>query len=279
MVSMEIRAIISEDNKLGIPVKEMSTVLRIPIRTVENLLKHERDTGSMAPMPHKGRKPALDVEGLKRLSNLIDAHSDMTLNEIEREMDRDIDISALSRIIHHKLGYNLKKKAIHATERDTPKNKAKRVAFIKEMPNLAASHLVFLDESGVNTGMTRRYGRAKGKKRVCDSAPFNHKKNTTLIAAIRLGGKPVTGKIVGSMRGGNFLEYLTKALVPVLNKGAVVILDNLQTHKVKGVAEAVRGDQASILYLPPYSPDLNPIEEMWSKVKSYSASGPILNLV
>jgi transposase len=128
---------------------------------------------------------------------------------------------------------------------------------------------VFLDESGVNTGMTRRYGRAKGKKRVCDSTPFNHKKNTTLIAAIRLGGKPVTGKIEGSMRGSTFLEYLTQTLVPVLNKGDVVIMDNLQTHKVKGVEEAVRRADASILYLPPYSPDLNPIEEMWSKVKSY----------
>jgi transposase len=107
---MELRKIISDDYKNGVPVSEMSEALEIPIRTIDNLLKHERDTGSMAPMPHKGRKPALDENGLKRLRALINEKPDITLKEIEDEMELTIDISALSRIIHHKLGYTFKKK-------------------------------------------------------------------------------------------------------------------------------------------------------------------------
>jgi transposase len=136
------------------------------------------------------------------------------------------------------------------------------------MKNLEADHLVFLDESGVHTGMTRRYGRSYRSKRCVDSAPLNRQKNTTLIAAIRLTGKPVSQKIEGAINGKTFLQYITQTLVPTLKAGDIVIMDNLSTHKVDGVEQAINGAHASLLYLPPYSPELNPIEEMWSKVKS-----------
>jgi transposase len=110
MISIEIREIISKANKRGIKVKEISRLLDIGERTIRNLLKHERETGSMAPLPHKGRKPALDACGLERLKALLEEKKDITLEEIEKEMGLTIDISALSRIIHHKLGYNYKKK-------------------------------------------------------------------------------------------------------------------------------------------------------------------------
>jgi transposase len=137
------------------------------------------------------------------------------------------------------------------------------------MGALEARHLVFLDECGINTGMVRRYGRARGKERCYDAAPINHKKNTTLISAIRLAGEPVTARVDGAMKGPSFLRYITKYLVPTLRPGDIVIIDNLQTHKVKGVREAIEGAGATLMYLPPYSPDLNPIEEMWSKLKAY----------
>ena len=129
-------------------------------------------------------------------------------------------------------------------------------------------HLVFLDESGVNIDMIRRYGRAKKKQRVHDYAPKGTPKKTTLVSSVRLDGTLAYKYFQGSLNGENFLEYVKEVLVPTLKKGDIVIMDNLSCHKIKGVKEAIEAVGASVRYLPPYSPDLNPIEMMWSKMKS-----------
>lgn len=128
--------------------------------------------------------------------------------------------------------------------------------------------IIFLDESGINTNMTRYYGRAKGKKRVYDDVPAKKTKRTTLLSSVRLDGTLAYTFFQGALTGKIFLDYIQNILVPTLNKGDIVIMDNLSCHKVKGVAEAIESAGASVLYLPPYSPDLNPIEMMWSKIKS-----------
>ena len=128
--------------------------------------------------------------------------------------------------------------------------------------------LVFLDESGVNINMTRFYGRAKGKKRVYDYVPAKRTKCTTLLSSVRLDGTIVKKIFQGALNGKIFLDYIKNILVPTLHEGDVVVMDNLSCHKVKGVKEAIESVKASVLYLPPYSPDFNPIEMMWSKIKS-----------
>ena len=129
--------------------------------------------------------------------------------------------------------------------------------------------LVFLDESGINTDMTRHYGRAVGKARVVDHVPCNTPKNTTIVSSIRLDGTCAYEVINGSVNGERFLNYVQNVLVPTLKLGDIVVMDNLRAHKVSGVAEAITSAGASAVYLPPYSPDLNPIEKMWSKVKTF----------
>ena len=128
--------------------------------------------------------------------------------------------------------------------------------------------LAFLDESGVNTNLTRRYGQAKGKARVKDSASLNTPKATTIVSSVRLDGTTVPKLLSGAMNGSMFLDYIQHELVPSLHAGDLVIMDNLRCHKVKGVKEAIRQNGAQLLYLPPYSPDFNPIEMMWSKLKA-----------
>lgn len=128
--------------------------------------------------------------------------------------------------------------------------------------------IIFLDECGINTNMTRYYGRAKGKKRVYDYVPAKRTKRTTLLSSVRLDGTPAYTFFQGALNGKIFLDYIRNILVPTLNKGDIVIMDNLSCHKVKGVVETIEAVGASVLYLPPYSPDLNPIEMMWSKIKS-----------
>lgn len=157
---------------------------------------------------------------------------------------------------------------VHASEQQRDDVKAQRECWVEHQPNMDSEKLVFIDESGVNTDMTRRYGRAVGKARVHDHAPLNTPKGTTIVSSVRLDGTTAYENFQGSLTGEKFLNYVQNTLAPTLRKGDVVVMDNLRCHKVKGVKEAVEAVGATIIYLPPYSPDFNPIEMMWSKIKS-----------
>lgn len=127
--------------------------------------------------------------------------------------------------------------------------------------------LVFLDESGAQTHMTRTHGRAPRGVRVVEKVPHGHWLSTTMISAIRTSGPFAQVIVSGATDSDVFRTYVQEVLAPQLKPGEVVILDNLQPHKAAGVKEAVEAVGAKLLYLPPYSPDFNPIENMWSKVK------------
>jgi transposase len=116
--------------------------------------------------------------------------------------------------------------------------------------------------------MTRRYGRSPIGQRLVCPVPHGHYQTTTLIAAVRLQGPQAPWMFPGAMDGELFLAWVKAGLVPTLRRADVVILDNLATHKVAGVREAIEAVGARMEYLPPYSPDFNPIEPMWSKVKA-----------
>ncbi len=165
----------------------------------------------------------------------------------------------------------LKKKQVHASEQKREDVAQARKEWKEKQENhveLPVDKLVFLDESGVNIDMVRRYGRAKNKNRVNDYAPVNTPKKTTLVSSVRLDGTQAYEFFQGSLNGKNFLSYVKNTLIPTLKKGDIVVTDNLSCHKVKGVKEAIEESGASVLYLPPYSPDFNPVEMMWSKMKA-----------
>jgi transposase len=127
--------------------------------------------------------------------------------------------------------------------------------------------LVFVDESGANTKMTRLRGRALGGTRLRARVPHGRYETRTLISAIGLEGACAPWLFQGPMDGERFLAWMRQGLAPALRPGDVVILDNLATHKIQGVREVIEAVGARLLYLPPYSPDFNPIEPMWSKIK------------
>jgi transposase len=130
-----------------------------------------------------------------------------------------------------------------------------------------AARLVFVDESGANTKLTRLGGRSPVGKRLVTHVPHGHYQTSTLIAAVRLSGPCAPWLFEGAMDGEMFLAWVREGLVPALQPEDLVILDNLATHKVVGVREAIEAAGAKLRYLPPYSPDFNPIENMWSKIK------------
>lgn len=130
------------------------------------------------------------------------------------------------------------------------------------------SKLVFLDETGVRTDMARLRGRAKGGERCRGSCPGGHWHTATFIAGLRVNDLTAPWVLDRPMTGAAFKTYLKTQLVPTLKPGDIVIADNLSAHKVAGVKEIVEAAGAKILYLPPYSPDLNPIEQTFSKLKT-----------
>jgi len=115
--------------------------------------------------------------------------------------------------------------------------------------------------------MTRGYGRSPSGQRLVASVPYGHYQTSTLVAGIRLQGPRAPWLFEGAMNGEMFLAWIRQGLAPTLEENDLVIMDNLATHKVIGVSQAIEAVGARLLYLPPYSPDFNPIENLWSKVK------------
>jgi transposase len=144
---------------------------------------------------------------------------------------------------------------------------AQRQQWPQKLAGVPPARLVFVDESGANTQMTRRYGRSPMGQRLVCAVPQGHYQTTTLIAAVSLQGPQAPWLLDGPMDGEWFLAWVRVGLVPLLQHDDVVVLDTLATHKVAGVREAIEAAGARLEYLPPYSPDFNPIEPLWSKVK------------
>jgi transposase len=131
-----------------------------------------------------------------------------------------------------------------------------------------AGRFVFLDETGLNTKMTRLYGRAPRGQRLVAAVPHGHWRTTTFICGLRQSGVIAPLVLDGPMTGAAFRAYLEQALAPALNPGDVVVMDNLAAHKVAGIEAAIALAGASLRYLPPYSPDLNPIEQLIAQFKA-----------
>lgn len=129
--------------------------------------------------------------------------------------------------------------------------------------------LVFIDETWTSTNMTPRYGRGPKGQRVDGLAPHGHWKTTTFIAALRHDRIDAPCVFNGPINGDCFRAWTERALAPTLQAGDIVILDNLSSHKVAGVKAAIEAQGATVLYLPPYSPDLNPIEQVFAKLKHF----------
>jgi transposase len=159
------------------------------------------------------------------------------------------------------------KKSIHATERDTEENRGRREAFVDELRTIAPEDLIYLDESGVSTQMTRTYARAPRGQRVHAAVPGSCWKMVTILGAMDCNGMLAAMTVEAATDREVFLEYLDQVLCPKLRSGHVVVMDNLSAHKVDGARERIEQTGARLLYLPPYSPDLNPIEKAWAKLK------------
>jgi transposase len=239
----------------------------VSLSFVTRLLQLHRSTGSLQPRPHGGGNPAkLGPQDLERLRELVRQQPDATLEELRQRLGVSCSTMTIARALR-KLRLPRKKKIPRAQEQDRPDVQEKRQGFCAELAGVDPRRLVFVDECGANTAMTPTHGRAPAGQRVYTNTPGRWG-SITLTCGLRLSGVTAALAFPGATNTGVFETYVEEVLVPELKPGDVVIWDNLKPHESEEAIEAVEAAGARVVPLPPWSPDLTPIEEMVSKVKS-----------
>lgn len=249
-------------------LRALADLFLVSISFIVRLLRRYHASGSLQPKPHAGGPcPLLDADACQRLRTLVREQPDATLAELQARLGIPCSLSTICRVLQ-RLGLSRKKKTLHANEQDTPAVQAKRADFEERLATVDPAHLLFVDEMGATTAMTRAYARAPIGERVVGSVPGAWE-NVTLIAGLRCAGVEAPFAFEGATDQAAFRTYVKEVLVPVLKPEDVVVWDNLQVHKDSVVIAAVESAGARIEPLPPYSPDETPIEEMFSKTKAY----------
>src|SRR5947209_5904813 len=247
-------------------LRQIARRFLVSLSFVVRLLQTYRRTGSLQPRPHRGGNPAkLDPEDLERLRELVRQQPDATLGELRQRLGVPCSTMTIARALRQ-LGLPRKKKIPRAAEQDRPDVQEKRQEFREELAGVDPRRLVFVDECGANTAMTRTHGRAPAGQRVYTDTP-GHWESITLTCGLRLSGVTATLAFPGATNTDVFETYVEEVLVPELKPGDVVVWDNLKPHESEEAVEAVEATGARVVPLPPWSPDLTPIEEMFSKVK------------
>lgn len=271
-LSMDIREKVMKAIEGGMSRRKAAARFDIGPATAVRWAKRVEITGEVAPLKMGG----------DRRWQRIEAHAEFILAQIEQKPD--LTIMELREKIRerHGVGFGYgtvwrflarhkitrKKKTGHASEQEREDVAAAREEWFEGQPDLDPLKLVFIDETAISTNMARRFGWAPQGERCWASVPFGHWKTTTLIAALRWDRIDAPMTIDGALDGESFLAYVEQLLAPTLSTGDVVVMDNVRTHKVAGVREAIEANGANVLYLPPYSPDFNPIEKSFAKIKS-----------
>jgi transposase len=247
-------------------LRQLALRFCVSLSFIVRLLHLRRQTGSLQPRPHGGgQPPALDDQASERLRQLIRDQPDLTLEELSQQAGVPCSRMAVWRTLR-KLKISRKKKVLYAKEQQKPEVQQKRLDFAKELTMVNPDQLVFVDEGGTTTAMTRPYGRAPQGERVVGSVP-GHWESLTLITGMRLDGVVAPWVIPCATNTMAFTTYVEEVLVPQLHCGDVVIWDNLKPHQAADVSKAVEAAGAFVLPLPPWSPDLSPLEKLLSKVK------------
>ena len=230
-------------------------------------LQRWRESGRAAPKPRGGSVSPLE-EHMARVLAVV-AEPDLTLVETVAELRKQrirTSRSSLWRFLDRH-GVTLKK-SLQAAERQRADVARARRRWIREQGMLDPARLVFIDETAASTNMVRLRGRAPRGVRLIGRVPLGAWETITFVAALRHNKMTAPMVINGAMSGETFLAYVEQCLVPTLRRNDIVVMDNLRAHKVPGVREAIEKAQATVRYLPKYSPDLNPIEMPYSKFKA-----------
>ena len=268
MLHNEARKLILEAYDKGVSVKELAKCFSVNTCSIYRLLKRRNETGSYETQTNlRGKKPKLSDADHQRILSLLEKQPDITCLEIIETLNLSVSIDTVWRFLQ-KAGYRRKKNLFMPVNRSVPDVARKRKNWNGLMSGFKESDLVFLDESGCNTDMTRRYAYSLGGSRAVDSTPLSKPKNTTILSSLQLDGTFHYTTFSGGTTVEHFKQYLKENLLPHLNCDSVLVMDNMKSHHAKAVKDLLDSSGVRYIYLPPYSPDLKPIEKLWSKVKA-----------
>jgi transposase len=239
--------------------------------TAVDLLRQWKVTGTYKARQQGGDRRSAPIEAhAAELVALVETTPDITLAEIADHLfeahGKRFVPSVVWRFFDRR---NVTfKKTAHASEQDRPDVAAERAAWQALQPDIDIDRLVFIDETGASTKLARLYGRSPRGTRCVASMPHGHWKTTTFVGALRATGLTAPMVLDGPMDGPAFEAYVKEVLAPTLRPGDIVVMDNLPAHKRAEIRIAIEAAGAGLLYLPPYSPDFNPIEMAFAKLKA-----------
>ena len=235
------------------------------------LIRRYKADGQVSPKPHAGgRPPTISVDLHDEIRRLARQSSAMTAKEIAAAIKAQRGFKPSPWVIWRvlkKLGFSRKKLTFEANERRRPDVQKKRKSFKKAAVKVDRSRLVFLDETGVNGSMTQSTGWAPIGERAFQTRSLRNRRNVTVIGAVRSSGLVAMRSLDGGMKKKDFISFVTDVLCPRLHAGDILVMDNLAAHHASEVVASVANRGASVAFLPPYSPDLNPIEMLWNSLK------------
>ena len=269
--SDDLRMIAVEKVQAGESRRSVAKQLRVVASTVIRWCQRHSDTGSVSPSPMGGRREPKLAGHRAWILDRIEACPAITLAELQDllvERGVTASIAAIWRLLKSG-GITRKKLTPVAEERSRPDVERRRKRWTRFQARVDPRKLVFIDETWTKTNMSPRYGWGPKGRRVHGSAPFGHWNTLTFIAALRHDRVDAPLVLDGPVNGDVFLLYVETQLVPTLSRGDIVIMDNLGSHKTEAVRAAIRAAGAFPLFLPPYSPDLNPIEQVFAKLKHF----------
>ena len=241
----------------------------VSVASVVKWSQRQRAVGSPAALKMGGRRPYLVARERDWVLSRIVEKPDLTLRALLRELaDRGLVVSyyALWHFLQHE-GVTFKK-SLHASEQDRPDVARRRERWKARQATIDPRRLIFIDETWAKTNMTRTHGRCARGERLVAKAPFGRWRTLTFLAALRCDGLTAPCVIDGPINGASFHAYVEQVLAPILAPGDIVVMDNLGSHKSRAVRAAIRAAKAKLFFLPAYSPDLNPIEQAFAKMKT-----------
>jgi transposase len=266
IASEEIRTIVVKAYLAGTASRQkLSEIFGYTPASISNWVREYKRENRLAPHPPGHRKAVFADAELTQLADLLGKKVDLTLAEIREQFGKSCSLVAIYKTVA-KIGFVFKK-TLRASEQEREDIICQREKWREFQTEVEPCGLVFLDESGVKTNMTRLYGRSRKGNRCYDKTPDGRWETVTVLSAIRLDGETESIMFEGAVDRKMFEAYIEQILGPSLRAGDIVVMDNLGPHKSQVAQKFVESQSARYLFLPAYSPDFNPIENMWSKVK------------
>ena len=261
--SQDLRNMVLAGRDRGLNTKWVADLFGVSASWVRRVVQRRREAGEVSPRARGGPK-VIKID-LGRLRELVDEQPDATIKELHERLSVNCTKSAVAQALR-RMGLSFKK-TLHASEQDRPDVAERRTQWKHDQPERDAQRLIFIDETWAKTNMTRLRGRAPVGERLVAKVPYGHWNTTTLIAALAIDGVRCSTVVDGPVNADVFEAFVAQVLVPQLRSGDLVVMDNLSSHKRATTRQLIEAAGAQLLFLPPYSPELNPIELVFAKIK------------